>query len=963
MHRGDEQAFNGSHSGDAQPTHSVVQPPELEVARNPVHVADRPVSVFSSRHGAAPCRCIPQCPPEKDKRQAYHSFPLAPFTLRQVDDYARRNGEAKILTARVRAQEPGTLAYTKAKSCLYSYCPGGVVAPFRAQRCMTVTGLAYCELDSAYDIAKAREALEADPSIARAALSPGGKGFHVVVPVVPEPTNVRELQWALERVHGHMVCRYGALFEKFDRLTSGVDLHYLPSAPDSHFRETALPLMTGAPPSRYTDERRRTVPGFGAGSSGRTGEFGPFEDTTDPACLAWRDRTRRRIRTALEHLDLPAGSRNDVWIPICFCLIAAEMEGRAFYKVSIGARNLFVDWTRAAASPGSTKPDEARDTFDRLAADFDLDRPQVGNLEGLYARARAAGWDGRAADAGDHESADASEQEHETSDTGPGENTHGAESAHEPGSKDHRRKKAKQASDNVPLDFFTKPCRRNIADASNLARLMRFFSEELVIALPDPSDSRPATGRGRRKALPDIYAIDYRGMLSSDRAGALLLKTARLYYDECYSLKGAERHACTDDARKLGNDGVLERLCGVAAAAVHDLRDAGALPEGLVVKHKSEIDCDLHHIGTAEGVLDLRTGHIVPPSEARQFLVVSTTEVSYDHTARHPRHPGLDRVLPPVGAMAPDSVECYRARIIAYCMTHRPHRQFMWELCASGSGKTTFANTLSGALGDAYVQTLRPEVLKHETSVGGATHHNGDINQFAAPSRIIFCPEFAGQVDTTLLKRLTGGDRVSFRPIREAARTIRPTAHLWVQGNVSDDARLGIGGDDDNAAAIRDRAKLLWRERIADTDAEDKSLLLLGEDRDAPGAPEFRAAALARIVDYCMRFHDKGWPEVLPSLAQRLEDQARKEQPLWKRSWLPHVLTPLETEDGEPPTNNKQVYHNYLMWHEANDSGEKPAPTRAIGQAVCKHYEVKPRKGWDHKVRVSIYDGWRLNLG
>ena len=100
---------------------------------------------------------------------------------------------------------------------------------------MNVTGLAYCELDSAYDIAKAREALEADPSIARAALSPGGKGFHVVVPVVPAPTNVRELQWALERVHGHMVWRYGALFEKFDRLTSGVDLHYLPSAPDSHF--------------------------------------------------------------------------------------------------------------------------------------------------------------------------------------------------------------------------------------------------------------------------------------------------------------------------------------------------------------------------------------------------------------------------------------------------------------------------------------------------------------------------------------------------------------------------------------------------------------------------------------------------------------------------------------------------------------------------------------------------------
>ena len=189
--------------------------------------------------------------------------------------------------------------------------------------------------------------------------------------------------------------------------------------PAPHDRRASIPLHGRTAPNRARLRR---------GSSGRTGEFGPFEDTTDPACLAWRDRTRRRIWTALEHLDLPAGSRNDVWIPICFCLIAAELEGRALYEVSIGARDLFAEWTRAAASPGSTKPDMAADVFDGLAADFDLDRPQVGSLEGLYARARAAGWDGRAADAGDHESADASEQEHETSDTESGGAADGADS-------------------------------------------------------------------------------------------------------------------------------------------------------------------------------------------------------------------------------------------------------------------------------------------------------------------------------------------------------------------------------------------------------------------------------------------------------------------------------------------------------------------------------------------------------
>ena len=203
----------------------------------------------------------------------------------------------------------------------------------------------------------------------------------------------------------------------------------------------------------------------------------------------------------------------------------------------------------------------------------------------------------------------------EAPDTEPEEAANGAESTDEPDGEDNGQGEARQTSDPSPLDQFTRPCRRNVNDASNFARLIKYFSGDLVIALPDPSDSKPAVGRGRSKALPDIYAIDSRGMLSSARAGSLLLKIGRLYYAECYGLEGAERHACADDARKLGNDGVLERLCGVAEAAVHDLRDAGALPRGLVVKCKSEIDCHLNYIGTPKGVLDLRTGHIVPPAE------------------------------------------------------------------------------------------------------------------------------------------------------------------------------------------------------------------------------------------------------------------------------------------------------------------------------------------------------------
>ena len=166
----DQQTSDGADKGRTQTTHAGVQPQELEVARTAVHVADRLTSFFSSRRGAAPCHCTLKCTPKEPRGQAYHSVPLTTFTLRQVDDYACHNGEAQLLTDQVRALEPGTPAYAYAKGLLCSYCPVGVVSPFRAQQFMAGNGLACYELDAAYDVAAAREAAagRGNPPAARA---------------------------------------------------------------------------------------------------------------------------------------------------------------------------------------------------------------------------------------------------------------------------------------------------------------------------------------------------------------------------------------------------------------------------------------------------------------------------------------------------------------------------------------------------------------------------------------------------------------------------------------------------------------------------------------------------------------------------------------------------------------------------------------------------------------------------
>ena len=129
-----------------------------------------------------------------------------------MDDYACHNGEAQLLTDQVRALEPGTPAYAYAKGLLCSYCPVGVVSPFRAQQFMAGNGLACYELDAAYDVAAAREALEVDPEPGPAVSR--REGFHVVI-AVGAYEEIAEPQWARNSMD-HLVYRC-LLFGKIDR--------------------------------------------------------------------------------------------------------------------------------------------------------------------------------------------------------------------------------------------------------------------------------------------------------------------------------------------------------------------------------------------------------------------------------------------------------------------------------------------------------------------------------------------------------------------------------------------------------------------------------------------------------------------------------------------------------------------------------------------------------------------------
>ena len=259
------------------------------------------------------------------------------------------------------------------------------------------------------------------------------------------------------------------------------------------------------------------------------------------------------------------------------------------------------------------------------------------------------------------------------------------------------------------LKRLTAPAAENCNDFSNFARLVWHYWTELVIALPDSGDpSSPS----------DLYAIDGRGMLSREQGAALLIATGEIYLVEAMRAGKQALAECLVDVLRLKDARALDRMRAIAAAAVTHLRGIDALPEGLVVCRMSEIDADLLHVGSPSGVLSLLEGRILPPAEARKHLISCDTGVQYNVDAHHPK---VDEILPPLSLMQMESMELYRSRVLGWTLCHEPRREFVWEVCQAGSGKSSFQNALVQGLGNDYIQVMRPEALRKPTRNHGTT--------------------------------------------------------------------------------------------------------------------------------------------------------------------------------------------------------------------------------------------------
>jgi len=188
----------------------------------------------------------------------------------------------------------------------------------------------------------------------------------------------------------------------------------------------------------------------------------------------------------------------------------------------------------------------------------------------------------------------------------------------------------------------------------------------------------------------------------------------------------------------------------------------------------SEFENDPLFINVQNGILDLRTGVLSPHQSDRFFSRIIDT--LFDPAAKcfH-----WERFLTVITGADQDLMD-FLQRAVGYSLTGLTDEQCLFFIYGPGkNGKTTFIETLHMIFGDYSIKTDAKLLLEDK---------NFNDKQYAAQLvgiRFVSANEVADckRMNETVIKDLTGGDKILARSLYKEPFTFKPSHKLWMYGN------------------------------------------------------------------------------------------------------------------------------------------------------------------------------------
>ncbi|WP_169979893.1 DNA primase family protein [Tautonia rosea] len=371
------------------------------------------------------------------------------------------------------------------------------------------------------------------------------------------------------------------------------------------------------------------------------------------------------------------------------------------------------------------------------------------------------------------------------------------------------------------------------------------------------------------------------------------LAVRRIYSEAACHHGESERKATAEWAKKSES---LDKIRGMISLVASE--------EGIPIR-TDVLDRDPWALNVLNGTLDLRTGTLGP--HRREDVITKLAPVEYDPDAECPLWEAtLERVF-----NGDETLIGYWQRLCGYVITGDVSEQALPILYGTGAnGKSTLLNVLLDLLGPDYSMKAPPDfIMARRQSV----HPTERADLFGRRLVVAIETSEGGRMDETLVKELTGSDKIRARRMREDFWEFSPTHKLMLCTNHKPEIR----GTDH---AIWRRLKLVpFLVRIPE--GEQDRALPLKLSKELPGI-------LAWCVRGCLLWQEHGLAP--PDAVTEATTAYRAEQDV-----LGSFLDDECVINGQAKARASQLWTRYEEWAKRN--GEDALGTqRKFGQAMTE---------------------------
>lgn len=232
----------------------------------------------------------------------------------------------------------------------------------------------------------------------------------------------------------------------------------------------------------------------------------------------------------------------------------------------------------------------------------------------------------------------------------------------------------------------------------------------------------------------------------------------------------AEVAACEDDAIAKA---IEKHARATAYRGRREAMVAACASEPGIPARPADFDRDPWALNCENGILDLKNGELRPHDTPPMLTKIAGTY--YDPEADCPRWLRfLDRIFDG----NPELID-FLQRAVGYSLTGTMSEQCLFFLYGSGAnGKSTFTGAVQDALGD-YAQKTRAETFLKKQG----DQIPEDVARLAGVRFALAAELTGGHLNESLVKDLTGGDRLAARFLHHNTFEFKPVVKLWLYGN------------------------------------------------------------------------------------------------------------------------------------------------------------------------------------